>query len=145
MRSIPTNFKVIGVFGLLPFLIGIIGTLNFQLLPDFFNNWLINLSLLYAGLILSFLGGCVFAFESLELEKPYLKRLVFSILPTLWALSALQLEHFKAGALAIGFLALYELDRKIARRKITPEWWLSLRLPLTTTVIISLAIIGFNA
>jgi len=106
---------------------------------------MVRMSIIYAGLILSFLGGCLFAFEIKSDTDYSWQTLIFSFVPTFWAFSALSLPNFKASALAIGFLITYELDRKALKNKLTPNWWLALRLPLTTVVIVLLIILGFYA
>ena len=53
-------------------------------------------------------------------------------------------NKFSASILAVGFLLVYELDRKAYTTGTVPGWWLSLRFPLTAIVILSLSIIGFS-
>ena len=143
MIQTPRIVKVISTLGLLPFSVGVLTTLKFPLLNPSFAPLLIKFSILYGALILSFLGGCLFAFECISQVKPNKSRLWIAILPTLWALIALQFESFSASILAIGFLLVYEFDRKSYAAGTVPSWWLSLRLPLTAAVILSLSIIGF--
>tara|TARA_A100001011_G_scaffold203456_1_gene211798 strand:- start:74 stop:517 length:444 start_codon:yes stop_codon:yes gene_type:complete len=144
MTQIPSVVKVISTLGLFPFLVGVVATLKISILHPDLNKFLIDLSILYGALILSFLGGCLFGFECLN--KPVSKTYKYwvAILPSLWALLALQIANFSASILAIGFLLVFEADRRAHATGVTPNWWLSLRLPLTATVILSLTIIGFN-
>jgi hypothetical protein len=109
-----------------------------------YEFFLINFSLVYASLILSFLGGCLFAFETLNKPNPNKLRLWLSITPSIWSVIAIQIPNFSASFLAVGFLIVYEFDRKSHVAGIAPIWWLSLRLPLTVIVIASLAVIGFH-
>ena len=144
MSQIPKTIKIIATIGLLPFFLGAIATFTVSILDFNTKVLLIKLSTLYAGLILSFLGGCLFGFESISGKNPNKMRLWLSIIPSLWSLIALQIPYFSASILALGFLVVYEFDRKSSLAGTVPAWWLSLRLPLTAIVILNLTIIGFN-
>ena len=144
MKSVPKPVLTFSILGLLPLLLGVIlSFFSFNFSTELIG-FIIGISLIYAGLILSFLGGCLFAFEIKNMTNSSWQSLIFSFLPTLWAFSALSLPHFKASTLAVGFLVTYELDRKALKNKLAPPWWLKLRLPLTTAVILLLIILGFN-
>ena len=144
MTKVPKVVKIISILGLLPFIFGAIASLQLSLIEDTLNKFFLNFSILYSALILSFLGGCLFGFECLSKSVPNKKRVWIAILPTLWAILALQITNFSASILAIGFLLVYEVDRKAYAAGTVPYWWLSLRLPLTAIVILSLSIIGFS-
>lgn len=144
MTSIPGTIKIIATLGLMPFFLGVLVTFKFPIVELDMAVFLINFSLLYASLILSFLGGCLFGFESLNEPNPNKFRLWLAITPSIWSLIALQIPDFSASFLAVGFLIVYEFDRKSHSAGIVPSWWLSLRLPLTALVIASLSIIGFH-
>jgi hypothetical protein len=144
MNQIPITIKIIATLGLLPFFLGAIATFKISILDFDTKVLLIKLSTLYAGLILSFLGGCLFGFESISGKNPNTRRLWLSIIPSIWSLVALQIPHFSASILALGFLVVFEFDRKSSLAGTVPGWWLSLRLPLTAIVILNLTIIGFN-
>ena len=145
MKSPPRTVLIFSILGLIPLISGVAVSIFGFPIPFKSNILLSEFSLIYTALILSFLGGCLFAFEIKNSEKISWKPLLLTFLPTLWGFSSLLLPNFKASALAIGFLITYELDRKAVRNNLAPVWWLSLRLPLTTVVIILLAIIGFYA
>jgi hypothetical protein len=144
MTKVPSNVKTLSALGLLPFLPGIVGTIQFAFITVQLNELLIEATLVYAALILSFLGGCIFGFETLALGAPDNTRLWLSITPTIWALISLSLPNFEALTLALGFFVMYELDRRTTIAKISPIWWLSLRLPLNGLVILALVVIGFH-
>lgn len=144
MVKIPKVIKIISYCGIIPFLLGVIGTFKFSLFHPYLNTFLVETSILYSALILSFLGGCLFGFECLNRSGPNIFRSWIAILPSLWALIGLQIEDFSATILIVGFLLVYEVDRRAHVSQIVPDWWLSLRFPLTVTVIISLSIIGFH-
>ena len=143
MSGIPKEIKIISFLGLFPFFVGVIATFKLSIIDSSLNLFLMEFSILYSALILSFMGGCLFGFESITEVKINNLRLWASITPALWSLVALLIPSFSASMLAIGFLLVYEFDRKSYLAGMTPEWWLSLRLPLTTMVILSLAVIGF--
>lgn len=143
MNLIPETVKIIAAIGLVPFFLGTLAIFKFSIIGLNINIFLINFSLLYAGLILSFLGGCLFGFEALSVSEPNKTRLWLAIIPSMWSLIALQIPNFSASILALGFLLVYEFDRKAHFAGITPQWWLALRFPLTATVILNLVIIGF--
>ena len=143
MTNIPKAVKVISTLGLLPFFFGVVGSLELDFFSLELNKLLVSISLLYSGLILSFLGGCLFSFEVLA-PNPKKTNLWLAILPTLWALVAVQVPTFSGSLLAIGFLIVLEIDRRAFQARKTPNWWMTLRLPITSVVIFSLVVIGFN-
>ena len=143
MAKIPKVIKIISLLGMLPFLFGILATFKLSIIKPEFNTFLLHFSVSYAALILSFLGGCLFGFECLNRANQRSLRPWMAILPTLWALMALEVTNFSASILAIGFLLIYEFDRKFSASGLVPDWWLSLRFPLTAYVTLSLLIIGF--
>ena len=142
-HQIPKTIKIISILGLSPLFIGFIATFKLPMINPDLNKFLINCSLLYSGLILSFLGGCLFGFESIGKKNPSKLGLWLAVTPSIWALIALQTPNFSASILAVGFLVVFEFDRKAHRDGNTPNWWISLRLPLTATVVFTLSIIGF--
>lgn len=143
MTEVPKTVKIISILGLLPFFLGVLATFKFSFINSDFNKLIVNISIMYGALILSFLGGSLFGFESLNNLGPNNRRLWYAIIPTIWALLAVQIPIFSASALAVGFLLVYEFDRKANLAGLVPNWWLSLRFPLTATVVLSLIVIGF--
>ena len=143
MADIPSAIRVISILGVLPFLLGAITTFKLNFIDPTLNLIIRNVIIIYGAIILSFLGGCLFGFECMNRPKPNNLRLWISILPAIWALIAIQISNFSASILAIGFLLVYEFDRRAYTAGIVPSWWLSLRLPLTFTVILCLSIMGF--
>ena len=63
IQKIPQNVKIISCLGLIPFLVGVVGTLEFGFFDVSINNFLVYTSILYAALILSFLGGCLLVLQ----------------------------------------------------------------------------------
>ncbi len=129
--------------GLLPVIAGAIGSLDFVFLGEEINNGLHKFGLIFSALILSFLGGSLFVFEILLKEKIEIKGLIISMLPSIWAIGAINLP-LSGFLLAIGYLATLERERILNRTCKLPTWWLGMRLRLTSFMIIFLIIIGFN-
>ena len=143
MDKIPGVVTLISILGILPLMAGVFALFKLPFIHSELNTFLHNLALVYAGLILSFIGGCLFGFECVSKSGANIKRTWLAILPTLLALCALIVTNFSASILAVGFLLVYEFDRKSRSAGVAPDWWLSLRFPLTATVIFLLSIIGF--
>ena len=143
MIKVPSNVKIIGFLGLIPMIFGLLGLIKLSFLSNQINDFLINFAITYAAIILSFLGGCLFGFKTLKDEKPSLLNLFFTVCPSIWASLSLQLPLFKTSSLALGFLLIYEIDRRFFKNSLTPKWWLGLRLPLTSLIIIILVVMGF--
>ena len=144
MIIIPKPVYYLSIMGLLPVIAGAIGSLNFIFLGEEFNRWLQEFGILFSAIILSFLGGSLFIFEILLKKKIEFKGLVISMLPSIWAIAAVNLP-LSSFLLAIGHLAILERERVLLRTCKLPIWWLSMGLRLTSLMILALIIIGFNA
>ncbi|MFL2790846.1 MAG: DUF3429 domain-containing protein [Paracoccaceae bacterium] len=139
----PKPIYYLSLMGLLPVIAGAIGSLDFVFLGEEINNGLHKFGLIFSALILSFLGGSLFVFEILLKEKIEIKGLIISMLPSIWAIGAINLP-LSGFLLAIGYLATLERERILNRTCKLPTWWLGMRLRLTSFMIIFLIIIGFN-
>ena len=140
------NYKFIrniGYLGLIPFVSGAI--LSTGLIPSNtdLQKWIVLFSIHYAAIILSFMSGVLWGFELLTEHKKSKHAIIIALIPPLWASFSYFLP-LRCFLFAIGFLGLYWLDIFMARKKATPEWWLKLRAPLTTLVVASLVVMGFN-
>ncbi len=97
---------------------------------------------IYAGLILSFLGGVRWGGEIVRRDPPDLPILTASILPSLGALAAAFI-HWAGqpmlawAALATGFWIMLVWDRRSVRQMTLPKWFGALRLILTCGVFLS--------
>lgn len=132
---VPAAAWQLGLAGLLPF-----GALALGVVTgiDGARAGLLN----YGALILSFMGGCRWGFAAAGLgEGPSVPMLGISVLPALFAWLAM-LFPFKAAAvaLAVGFVALYMVDRALTRAGGAPAWWTTLRTPLTIGAAASLVV-----
>ena len=88
------------------------------------------------------MGGVLWGFEISNSQLISKKIIILTLLPALWAAFAyfLPIRCF----LALGFIAIYQLDFTVVKEKKSPKWWLKLRSPLTGFAVIFLVIIGFN-
>ena len=127
--------------GLIPILVGLASTFNIGL-HESLKEELIRISLIYSGFILTFMSGCVFYVSSLDREKVLL--LWFSIIPVLLALLSIAIPFMQSFVLALGFLVILEIERKLDKFKTLPGWWLSLRFPMTAAVVFLLIFLGFR-
>ena len=140
-HGVPKSVVLASLFGLIPILMGLASTfdigLNERLREDF-----IRIAIIYSGFILSFMSGCVFYVSSLERENVFF--LWFSIAPVLLALLSIIIPFMQSFVLALGFLVVLEIERKLHKVRSLPEWWLNLRFPMTSVVVILLIFIGFR-
>ena len=135
--------KTIGYLGLIPFACGAIASLNIKFIPEIINDFVVVFSIHYASIILSFMGGVLWGFEISSPKLISKKIIILILLPALWAAFVYFLP-IRCFLLALGFIAIYQLDFTMAKEKKSPKWWLKLRSPLTGFAVIFLIIIGFN-
>ena len=140
-HRVPKSVMLASLLGLIPILIGLASTFNIGLSENL-KDELIRIAIIYSGFILSFMSGCVFYVSSLDRERVFL--LWFSIIPVLLALLSVAVPFMQSFVVALGFLIVLEIERKLYKFKILPEWWLNLRLPMTTIVVFLLIFIGFR-
>ena len=140
-HRVPKSVMLASLLGLIPILVGLASTFNIGL-RESLKEELIRIAIIYSGFILSFLSGCVFYISSLDRERVFL--LWLSIVPVLLALLSVALPFMQSFIIALGFLIVLEIERKLYKIKTLPEWWLNLRLPMTTIVVFLLIFIGFR-
>lgn len=127
MNRIP---MILGLAGLIPFVLGagmasfgstaLAGALGIQIL------------LLYGTVILAFMSGVLWGFAAKD--RGWNLGYALSVMPALWAFFASFLDHqARMIALALGFAAILGLD--LVFRHLAPQWWLRLRLILTSVVL----------
>ena len=140
MLRIPTGPLLLGLAGLLPFLWGAftalvpsLGTWAQLTLGGRFTAPFVQLS--YGTVILSFMSGVLWGFATRQSGwVPY----ALSTVPALWAFFMVGGGPTTAAInLCAGFLGLLLLDWQFARAGWAPDWWMRLRLLLTTIVVIS--------
>ena len=140
-HKVPKSVMLASLLGLIPILVGLTSTFNIGLSENL-KDELIRIAIIYSGFILSFMSGCVFYVSSLDRERVFL--LWLSIIPVLLALLSTAIPFMQSFVIALGFLIVLEIERKLYRFKTLPEWWLNLRLPMTTIVVFLLIFMGFR-
>ena len=140
-NGVPKSVVLASLLGLVPIFIGIASTFNIGL-DENLKDHFIRIAIIYSGFILSFISGCVFYVSSLERQRVLL--LWFSVTPVLLALLSIVIPFMQSFVLALGFLVVLELERKLHKLKSLPKWWLKLRLPMTSVVVLLLIFLGFR-
>ena len=145
MIKIPSKIKYLSYAGIIPVLIGVIGSLELNFISNNINNLLVEFGLFFSAIILSFLGGGLFILETNYKSEINFKGLFISMCPSIWAVFSLLLP-MSCFLLAIGYLATLERERSLSKSRTIsfPNWWFKLRFQLTTLMIILLVILGFN-
>ena len=141
-KGVPKSVLTISVLGLVPFVTGSILSFKLNIIPQEENDFFLKTSLQYAAFILCFMSGCVFFSCLNQPEKT--RYLWLSIIPVVLSLFALSFSFLTGFILALGFLYLLEVERKLFKAQVMPFWWINLRMPMTILVLICLIIMGFN-
>ena len=146
MSQIPHSALLLGLLGVLPFAWGVLTMLQQDLSdvtirvigPRFVGPYV---QLFYGAVILSFMSGVLWGFATRANCKQATLGHIFSVLPALWAFFTTGGgEETAAQNLILGFFGLLMLDWYFHRQQLTPAWWMSLRLLLTTLVVIFLGL-----
>ena len=140
-NGVPKSVVLASLLGLIPIFIGIASTFNIGLSENLKEDF-IRIAIIYSGFILSFMSGCVFYVSSLDRERVLL--LWFSVIPVFLALLSIAIPFMQSFVLALGFLVVLELERKLHKQNSLPEWWLKLRFPMTSVVVLLLIFLGFR-
>ena len=140
-NKVPKSVVLASLLGLVPMLLGVASTFNIGI-GESFKEGFIRIAIIYTGFILSFMSGCVFYVSSLERERILL--LWFSVVPVLLALLSIIIPFMQTFVLALGFLVVLEIERKLHKLRSLPEWWLKLRFPMTSVVVVLLIFLGFR-
>jgi hypothetical protein len=140
MTDVPRAAAIWGVLGLVPFLYGAAMILSApETLPTFgfFESSPaggVHILERFGAAILAFMGGCLWGFSSCG-RAPTLVTLGGSAIPAFIAFIAIQPNPALSCLwLAFGYVVLQGLDVLYRRAGIAPDYWLSLRLPLTAVV-----------
>ena len=139
--KIPTGALILGLSGLLPFAWGAVTLLSEEAFNFGIENFgarfvgpLIQLS--YGVIILCFMSGVLWGFATKMVEKNGSLGYILSVLPALWAFLSMGRGPISDTiSLIVGFLAVLLIDRHFYLLKLTPLWWMNLRIPLTFLVI----------
>lgn len=145
-RMIPRAPLLLGLAGLIPFLWGAITVLS----PDLalwsartFGGRFAGpyIMLFYGSVILAFMSGVLWGFATKLEGKPAAAGYALSVLPALWAFFMTSGGPTSAGiSLMVGFTGLLGLDWLFWHYGVAPAWWMSLRVLLTSVVLMCLAI-----
>jgi hypothetical protein len=102
---------------------------------------LLRVALLYSAVILSFLGGIQWGLAMRSASpRIRLRRLVASMVPSLWAVAALLLPVMATLTVLITGFALFLAYESLERRdQVYPDWYLPLRIRLTVLLIVALS------
>jgi hypothetical protein len=139
--KIPTGALILGLSGVLPFAWGAVTLLSEEAFNFGIENFgarfvgpLIQLS--YGVIILCFMSGVLWGFATKMDEKNASLGYILSVLPALWAFLSMGRGPISDTiSLIVGFLAVLLIDRHFYLLKLTPLWWMNLRIPLTFLVI----------
>lgn len=134
-KTLPASALFLGLAGWIPFWIPVALSTHALLTgrSAAAEEWLYTV---YAGLILSFLGGVRWGREIVSRETPDLAILSASVAPSILGLMA-ALLHWASNAhlawllLAVSLLVMMAWDRQAAARGELPAWFGRLRLILT--------------
>ena len=140
-HRVPKSVMLASFLGIIPILMGLASTFKIGL-SESLKEELIRIAIIYSGFILSFMSGCVFYISSLDRERVFL--LWFSIVPVLLALLSVAVPFMQSFVIALGFLIVLEIERKLFKIRTLPEWWLNLRFPMTSIVVFLLIFMGFR-
>ncbi|MEM9343231.1 MAG: DUF3429 domain-containing protein [Pseudomonadota bacterium] len=144
MTRIPTAPLLLGLAGLLPFLWGVatlyipeVANLTQQTVgPRFLGPYV---QIFYGTIILAFMSGVLWGFATQATGPTAGTGYALSVLPALWAFFFVGGGPTSAATfLAFGFIGLLGLDWTFWRFGLAPKWWMSLRILLTTVVVLSL-------
>ena len=141
ISKIPTGALILGLSGVTPFAWGAVTLISEEAFNFGIENFgarfvgpLIQLS--YGVIILCFMSGVLWGFATKMDEKNGSLGYILSVVPALWAfLSMGRGPVSDTISLIVGFLAVLLIDKHFYLLKLTPLWWMNLRIPLTFLVI----------
>ncbi|MEO1680089.1 MAG: DUF3429 domain-containing protein [Pseudomonadota bacterium] len=144
--DVPPAARALGFAGLLPFFWGVLTmwvqpletlTLN-AVGPRFIGPYVL---LNYGTIILAFMSGVLWGFAASAQGWARVAGLALSVVPALWAFFFVTGGPGPAAiALIAGFLGVLLIDIFLWQARLTPPWWLALRIPLTAVVCLCLAV-----
>lgn len=139
--NIPRMPLILGLAGLIPFALGGITAIYGE--AALARAIGIHILLQYGTVILAFMSGVLWGFAAQG--KGWNLGYALSVIPALWAFFATLADApMRLLALGLGFVVILALDWLFQRRALTPNWWLPLRLILTSCVLICLALGGLR-
>jgi len=145
----PRTAWQLGLLGLVPMIWGV-AELYLAPVRSFSEAWLNPAfygpfaPLRYASIILAFMSGVFWGFAAKADGKTAALCYKLSVLPALYTyLFVLGEPENLALKLASGFALILGLDHLFAQKKLTPDWWMQLRVALTAVMVLCLVAIAF--
>ncbi len=138
---IPAAPLLLGLAGLIPFLWGAATLISGDLAgwgiqtlgPRFVGPFVL---LNYGQIILAFMSGVLWGFATKSDGEQAAINYALSTLPALWVFFTVGAGPTSSGIYLIaGFVALLGLDFTFVRQDLAPDWWMRLRILLTTIVV----------
>ena len=144
--TIPTGALILGLSGVIPFGWGAVTLVSEEAFNFGIENFgarfvgpLIQLS--YGIIILCFMSGVLWGFATKMNQKNANLGYILSVIPALWVFFAMGRGPISDTiSLIVGFIAVLLIDRHFYLLKLTPNWWMNLRVPITFLVISLLGI-----
>lgn len=145
MSRIPKSALILGLAGLLPFLYGALSVLvpataglGWAWSPNHTGPALLQI---YGIVILCFMSGVIWGFAA-RADGPQAALFYgLSVIPAIFVfLTAFADPRPSLVMLIAGFVALLAVDASAQKQGLAPDWWMSLRLLLTTVVVICLSV-----
>ena len=144
---IPRAPLLLGLAGLIPFLWGALTVVS----PDL-AQWGMNtlgprfiapfVLLNYGVIILCFMSGVLWGFATRSEGSQAALGYTLSVIPALWAFFMVGGGAAQSAVyLMAGFTGLLALDWSFWRQELAPEWWMRLRILLTTVVVACLSLL----
>ena len=144
MTDIPRSALILGLAGVIPFAWGALTTLNpalGQTAMGYIGARFIGpyVQLYYGAIILAFMSGVLWGFAAKAEGSIATSGYALSVLPALWAFFMTGGGPVSASMnLIVGYLGLLLLDWQFWRHGLAPQWWMKLRVLLTTLVVLCL-------
>jgi len=141
ISSIPKVALVLALFGVVPFAWGTISSISeeaFKFGMDIFGARFVGplIQLSYGIIILCFMSGVLWGFATKMDKKSAGQGYILSVIPTLWVFFSMGRGPISDTiCLIVGFIAVLLIDRHFFLLKLTPNWWMNLRIPITFLVI----------
>ena len=137
MHNHETVAKALGYAGLIPFVVFSIGAW----VPLPLVSYPVDYLVAYAAVILAFMGAIHWGAAMAGPDKLRTRYFIASVIPALVAWSTLLMPQPVAlVVLLAGFVSLYAFDRANSQLQDFPDWYVPMRLRLTTVVAVCLAV-----
>jgi hypothetical protein len=138
VERLRSRARLLGFAGLIPF---VVAAAVLFAGPARLEALALRSLLAYGAIILSFMGAVHWGLAMTSSRDDAIAQLSLSVLPALLGWVALLLPAVAACLfLLAGFAGLYWFDLRAAPRGAVPDWYPALRLPLTTGVMLCLAV-----